>query len=47
MREKVTFNNSNNPHILMSAFVNFPDHFDSKKTYPAIVVTDPGGGVKE
>lgn len=47
MREKVTFNNSNNPNILMSAFINFPDRFDSQTTYPAIVVTHPGGGVKE
>lgn len=47
MREKITFGNTNNLNITMSAFINFPDNFDSKKTYPAIVVTHPGGGVKE
>ncbi|WP_020560219.1 alpha/beta hydrolase [Thiofilum flexile] len=47
MREKINFPNSNNAAITLSAFINFPDGFDSKKTYPAIVVTHPGGGVKE
>lgn len=47
MREKITFRNTNNPHITLSAFINLPDGFDRQQTYPAIVVTHPGGGVKE
>ncbi len=31
----------------MSALINFPEGFDESKKYPAIVVTHPGGGVKE
>ncbi|MFT3932567.1 MAG: alpha/beta hydrolase [Chitinophagaceae bacterium] len=31
----------------MSAFINFPDGFDEIKRYPVIVVSHPGGGVKE
>lgn len=31
----------------MSAVINFPEGFDEKKRYPAIVVSHPGGGVKE
>lgn len=27
--------------------INFPEGFDESKTYPAIVVSHPGGGVKE
>ncbi len=42
-----TFKNSNNPNITMSAFINFPEGFDESKKYPAIVVTHPGGGVKQ
>ena len=44
---KVTFTNSNNPSITMSAVLNLPVGFDESKTYPAIVVSHPGGGVKE
>lgn len=44
---KITFTNRNNPAITMSAVINFPEGFDEKKTYPAIVVSHPGGGVKE
>ena len=31
----------------MAAVVNFPEGFDQTKQYPAIVVSHPGGGVKE
>lgn len=31
----------------MSAYLNLPENFDEKKKYPAIVLTHPGGGVKE
>lgn len=43
----VTFTNSNNTNITMAAVVNFPEGFDQTKQYPAIVVSHPGGGVKE
>jgi uncharacterized protein len=44
---KISFANSNNKTITMSAVINFPEGFDESRTYPAIVVTHPGGGVKE
>lgn len=44
---KVSFANSNNPTISMSAVVSFPESFDETKIYPAIIVSHPGGGVKE
>ncbi|AGB73213.1 MULTISPECIES: alpha/beta hydrolase [Rhizobium] len=44
---KISFANSNNKTITMSAVINFPEGFDEKKSYPAIVVSHPGGGVKE
>jgi uncharacterized protein len=42
--ESVTFMNGS---IGMAANLHFPAGFDAKKTYPAIVVTHPAGGVKE
>ena len=39
---KVTFANSNNPTITMSAVVNFPEDFDASKSYPAVIVSHPG-----
>ena len=44
---KVSFPNTNGRNITMSGLINFPENFDSTKTYPAIVVSHPGGGVKE
>ena len=44
---KISFANSNNKTIAMSAVIDFPADFDEKKSYPAIVVSHPGGGVKE
>lgn len=44
---KVSFPNSNNTNITMSAVVNVPQDFDKNRKYPAIVVSHPGGGVKE
>jgi fermentation-respiration switch protein FrsA (DUF1100 family) len=44
---KISFANSNNRTITMSAVINFPDGFGEKKKYPAAVVSHPGGGVKE
>ncbi|MBC9248302.1 alpha/beta hydrolase [Paracoccus sp. 11-3] len=45
--KKISFTNTNNPTIDMSAVVNFPEGFDETKTYPAVIVSHPGGGVKE
>lgn len=44
---KISFANSNNKTIAISAVINFPKGFDETKSYPAIVVSHPGGGVKE
>ena len=44
---KISFRNTNNPAITMSAVMSFPEGFDDTKTWPAIVVSHPGGGVKE
>ncbi|MFO1050204.1 MAG: alpha/beta hydrolase [Geminicoccaceae bacterium] len=44
---KISFANSNNPTIIMSAVISFPEGFDETTTYPTIVVSHPGGGVKE
>lgn len=45
--EKISFFNSNNPTLVMSAVINVPEGFDAGCRYPAIVVSHPGGGVKE
>ena len=45
--KKVTYLNRNGQNITVSAFLNFPRAFDESQKYPAIVVTHPGGGVKE
>ncbi len=44
---KISFTNTNNPIINMAAIINFPEGFDEGRKYPAIVVSHPGGGVKE
>ncbi|MET0029151.1 MAG: alpha/beta hydrolase [Candidatus Thiodiazotropha sp.] len=44
---KVNFPNSNNYTITMAAVIYFPEGFDESQQYPAIVVSHPGGGVKE
>jgi len=45
--KKVTFLSRNGQGIAISAILNFPPDFDETKKYPAIVVSHPGGGVKE
>lgn len=45
--QKVNFKNSNNGNITMSAIINFPEGFNENQKYPVIVVSHPGGGVKE
>ena len=44
---RISFPNSNAPAIEMAAILNLPEGFDDTRRYPAIVVTHPGGGVKE
>jgi fermentation-respiration switch protein FrsA (DUF1100 family) len=44
---KISFTNTNIPTVTMAAIINFPAGFDENRTYPAIVVAHPGGGVKE
>ena len=43
----ITFKNLNGQGVTMAAVINFPAGFDEGKKYPAIVVSHPGGGVKE
>lgn len=47
MAQKINFKNSNNGNIMMSAVVNLPEGFNEAKKYSTIVVSHPGGGVKE
>lgn len=47
MNQKIHFTNSNNPTIDLSAVLYLPPAFDANRQYPAIVVSHPGGGVKE
>lgn len=44
MKEKVFFKNKD---IKMAGEIYYPVDFDKNKKYPAIVITHPGGGVKE
>lgn len=46
-QQKINFKNSNNTLISISAVINFPEGFDQNKKYPVVVVSHPGGGVKE
>ncbi|EXR33891.1 alpha/beta hydrolase [Acinetobacter nosocomialis] len=43
----VKFQNSNSQDITMAANIHYPSNFDETQKYAAIVVTHPGGGVKE
>ncbi|UXI02592.1 alpha/beta hydrolase [Photobacterium sp. TY1-4] len=45
--QKVNFKNLNGQGVTMAAVINFPEGFDSSKQYPVVVVSHPGGGVKE
>lgn len=45
--KKISIANDNGAGITLSAVINFPPNFDESKTYPAVVVAHPGGGVKE
>ncbi len=43
----ITFKNLNGQGITMAAVINFPPDFDEGSKYAAVVVSHPGGGVKE
>jgi fermentation-respiration switch protein FrsA (DUF1100 family) len=45
--KKVNFLSKNGQNITIAAVLNFPEGFDKNKKYAAIVVSHPGGGVKE
>lgn len=45
--KKVNFLNRNGQNVAVSAVLNFPEGFDERKKYQTIVVSHPGGGVKE
>lgn len=45
--KKIGIPNRNGNGVTLSAVINFPDGFDAGKRYPAVVVSHPGGGVKE
>ena len=45
--EKVSFKNLNGIGNTIAANVYFPANFDKSKKYAAVVVSHPGGGVKE
>ena len=45
--EKIFIQNVNGGDLKIAAHVYFPNNFDPTQRYPAIVVSHPGGGVKE
>src|SRR5262249_61839419 len=45
--KKVNFFSRNEEDVTISAVLNSPEAFDEKKKYPTVVVSHPGGGVKE
>lgn len=47
MSKEISIQNQNGQGITLAAVINFPEGFDESKTYPAVVVSHPGGGVKE
>lgn len=46
-KQRVDFKNSNNPNITLAGVLFLPEGFNEANKYPTIVVTHPGGGVKE
>lgn len=46
-QEKISIKNRNGQGITLSAVIYFPEGFDQNKKYPSVVVSHPGGGVKE
>ncbi|MCH7392367.1 alpha/beta hydrolase [Acinetobacter dispersus] len=47
MSKEISIQNHNGQGVTLAALINFPEGFDESKTYPAVVVSHPGGGVKE
>ena len=47
MSENIDIKTLNGYGTTLAAVINFPPGFDTSKAYPAIVVSHPGGGVKE
>jgi fermentation-respiration switch protein FrsA (DUF1100 family) len=47
MSENIDIKTLNGYGTTLAAVINYPSDFDSAKQYPAIVVSHPGGGVKE
>ncbi len=45
--KKISIPNRNGTGTTLSAVINYPDGFDANRTYAALVVSHPGGGVKE
>jgi len=45
--KRVSIPNTNGLNITIAGVINFPVEFDATGTYPAVVVSHPGGGVKE
>lgn len=47
MSDKISIRNRNGQGITLSAVINFPPNFDRGRKNPAVIVSHPGGGVKE
>lgn len=47
MSEQIKIETKNGYGTTLAAVINFPPDFDASQHYPAIVVSHPGGGVKE
>ncbi len=45
--DKISIPNRNGQGITLSAVINYPEGFDASKQYAAVIVSHPGGGVKE
>lgn len=46
-QKKISIKNGNGQGITLSAVINFPEGFTESKKYPTVIVSHPGGGVKE
>nr|WP_322625861.1 alpha/beta hydrolase [uncultured Flavobacterium sp.] len=46
-QEKISIKNGNGQGITLAAIINFPEGFDQNKKYASVIVSHPGGGVKE
>ncbi|MGW6466513.1 hypothetical protein [Streptomyces rubiginosohelvolus] len=47
MSENISIKHLNGYGTTLAAVINLPEGFDASKSYPAIVVSHSGGGVKE